>query len=390
MDKNNQLVHAPVEQKGMNNVDLFEDKYFGKKRHQHSSQNALESKGSWRQYYYRRTNKFKFVPTYNNKLNRNSKGVSKVYSIIGRKRCSHEIGTTLRNSHIHGKSKILRNAPVPPYPQPPYPQPHAPSSATPLGIQTKTKLAGKAPNHIVFAKNTPPSLSDNAVVVPVEVPAEQIEVIPVRRPKSYFYSFEHGSDNEDDAQNIECKDANIKRFNIASHTNKRDGDCDVTSTSSLDTRALLALSMGDVINRHEYCNSTIDKDKCKFQEEKTMEREYSEFVTDNALDNGDKESRGNVLNIVRANKILQAVKLTANEETWANFHNVLVKFWLRNKFINTSRKHVVREINHTNIKDLSVLQVWDTILKLLGGRVDLINMLEELVESQKVDAITTN
>ena len=122
-----------------------------------------------------------------------------------------------------------------------------------------------------------------------------------------------------------------------------------------------------------------------------MEGEYSEVVNipDNILDSVDEESRGNVLNIVKANNFLQVAKLTFDEQTWENLHDVLLKFWLRNMLINTRRKNVVRETNHTSRKDCFARQAWDTILKLTGGHLDLMSMLEELVESQQVDAITT-
>lgn len=56
MDTNNPLVHLAAEQKGMSNVDPFED--IEKKGHQHSTRNILGSKISWRQYHYRRASKF--------------------------------------------------------------------------------------------------------------------------------------------------------------------------------------------------------------------------------------------------------------------------------------------------------------------------------------------
>ena len=178
---------------------------------------------------------------------------------------------------------------------------------------------------------------------------------------------------------------------LASHKNKYHGKCDVTSTSSLYAQTTLALSRGDGINRHRTIDKTNCVDKSKIQEEKTMEGEYSEVVNipDNILDSVDEESRGNVLNVVKANNFLQVAKLTFDEQTWENLHDVLLKFWLRNMLINTRRKNVVRETNHTSRKDCFARQAWDTILKLTGGHLDLMSMLEELVESQQVDAITT-
>lgn len=249
---------------------------------------------------------------------------------------------------------------------------------------------GKELNHTLYTKNVSPPLLHGTVEAPVEIPPQQILVIPnsARGPENCFYSTQNESHGNGGVQSRGPKVCDLKREVPDSYKNKCDDKCDVMSTGNLHAQINKALSMGDGSNLCKCGNSTVHcEDKCKIQEEKTIEVKYSDIKFLNIPDSVEEESRGNVLNVIKANTLLQTAEVVLNEETWCNLNDVLVHFWLRNQFINASRKRTVAESTHKSIIYFHMRQAWDKILNLLDGKPDLIKMLEELVASQKVGVI---